>query len=76
MKKIARAAVLALLASLVAAAAQAQAWPNRPIKMLVISGAGGSPDVAIRAISQDVSESLGQQLVVENKVGAGGIVAL
>lgn len=76
MKKIILTAALASLAVLVAPGAQAQSWPNRPIKMLVISGAGGSPDVAIRAISQEVSESLGQQLVVENKLGAGGVVAL
>lgn len=76
MKRIVCIAAVACLASVLATAVQAQTWPDRPVKMLVLSGAGGSPDVATRAISQELSQTLGRQFVVENKVGAGGIVGL
>jgi tripartite-type tricarboxylate transporter receptor subunit TctC len=76
MKRIVRIATVACLASALVTGVQAQTWPDRPVKMLVLSGAGGSPDVATRAISQELSQTLGRQFVVENKVGAGGIVGL
>ncbi|WP_375457745.1 Bug family tripartite tricarboxylate transporter substrate binding protein [uncultured Enterovirga sp.] len=52
--------------------AAAQAWPNRPVKMIVGFAAGGSTDVTARLIAQALSERLGQQVVVENRGGAGG----
>jgi tripartite-type tricarboxylate transporter receptor subunit TctC len=54
----------------------AQPWPDKPVRMLVLSGPGGSPDVAARTIAQQLSQSFGKQFVVENKLGAGGIVGL
>jgi tripartite-type tricarboxylate transporter receptor subunit TctC len=51
------------------------AWPNRPIKLLVGFPAGASPDLAARAISEPLSQLLGQPVVVENKPGASGNVA-
>ena len=57
------------------AAAQAQEpWPTKPIRLIVTSPAGGPSDIAARIVSQRLSESLGQSVVVENRGGANGIV--
>jgi tripartite-type tricarboxylate transporter receptor subunit TctC len=55
--------------------AVAQDFPARPVKMVVPYAAGGAPDVLARLVSQRLSENLGQQFVVENRAGAGGIAA-
>ncbi len=52
--------------------AHAQAWPQKPIRIIVPYGPGGSSDIIARAISQPLSEALGQSVIVENKVGANG----
>jgi tripartite-type tricarboxylate transporter receptor subunit TctC len=52
--------------------ARAQAWPTRPIKMIAPFAAGGPSDVAARIVSDHMSRTLGQQVVVENVAGAGG----
>ena len=54
--------------------AQSGAYPNRPIRMISPSGAGGPVDVICRTVSQGLSEVLGQQVVVENRVGAAGLI--
>jgi len=56
------------------AAGFAQAYPTKPIRIISPSGAGGPVDVICRAVSQALSEVLGQQLVVENRVGAAGLI--
>ena len=53
----------------------AQAYPNRPLKMLVPFTAGGSSDMVARAIAVKLTESLGQTVVVENRPGANGAIA-
>ena len=53
----------------------AQSWPERPIKLLVPFAAGGNIDVTGRLMAARLSEVLGQQVVVENRVGGGGIIA-
>ena len=50
-------------------------FPSRPIRVLVPTTAGGVPDVLARSIGQRMAESLGQPVVVENRAGAGGILA-
>ena len=68
-----------LVAGLLAAAlapAQAQTFPNRPIKILVGFPAGGPSDVPARIIGDKLQKSLGQPVVVENKTGAAGMIAL
>jgi tripartite-type tricarboxylate transporter receptor subunit TctC len=52
--------------------AHAQGWPQRPVRFLVPFPPGGSTDVAARALADKVSAGLGQQVVVENRGGAGG----
>ena len=66
------AALLALFA--LAGAAAAAEWPSRPLTLVVPFAAGGPSDVAGRIIAQDLSGTLGQQVVVENPSGAGGTV--
>jgi tripartite-type tricarboxylate transporter receptor subunit TctC len=52
--------------------ASAQSWPARPIKIIVPYAPGGSSDIIARAISQPLSEALGQSVIVENRAGANG----
>src|SRR5262245_45932170 len=54
---------------------QAQSYPTKPIRMLVAQAAGGPTDVVTRIYATKLSEILGQQLVVDNRVGAGGNIA-
>ncbi len=64
-----------LVAMLGAAPAQAQPYPNRPLKMLVGFPPGGSTDLAARVLAAKLSASLGQVVIVENKAGASGNIA-
>ena len=57
-----------------ARAAMAQTYPSRPVTLIVPFAAGGPTDVAARVVSEHMSRTLGQQIVVENVVGAGGTV--
>lgn len=57
-----------------AAAAQGSAYPDRPIRMIVPFGAGTSTDIMTRLVTAQMSQDLGQPIVVENRPGAGGIV--
>jgi len=69
-----RAAVAALLV-LATAAAQAASFPTRPIRLLVGASAGGTTDTLAREIADDMTKTLGQPVIVENKPGAGGNIA-
>jgi tripartite-type tricarboxylate transporter receptor subunit TctC len=51
------------------------AWPSRPIRIMVGFGAGGGTDVATRIVAEPLGDVLGQRIVVENKPGAGGTIA-
>src|SRR5215475_12975092 len=55
--------------------ARAQAYPSRPVRILVGSPPGGGFDIAARLIGQWLSERFGQQFIVENRPGAGGNTA-
>lgn len=66
-------AALCLLGT--AGAAYAQAWPAKPIKIIVGFAPGGTTDVMARVMAQSLTEALGQSVVVENKPGASGNVA-
>jgi tripartite-type tricarboxylate transporter receptor subunit TctC len=50
----------------------AQAYPSRPINLIVFVPAGGSPDISARFVGQSLSQRLGQSIVIENRPGAGG----
>ncbi|MBP7567696.1 MAG: tripartite tricarboxylate transporter substrate binding protein [Burkholderiaceae bacterium] len=69
-------ATLGALAGAHALPSWAQAdFPNKPIRMLVPFSAGGSPDLMARVISVQLGKQLGQSVVVDNRVGANGIIA-
>ncbi|MCB2004023.1 MAG: tripartite tricarboxylate transporter substrate binding protein [Rhodoferax sp.] len=70
---IASAAVLALTG--LAGQAQAQAWPSKPIKLVVGFPPGGGIDAVARNLQPGLQEALGQQVIVEYKPGAGGVLA-
>jgi tripartite-type tricarboxylate transporter receptor subunit TctC len=57
-----------------APAGHAQDWPNRPVQIVVSSGAGGAADIIARMIAEKLSPALGQPVVIENRTGAGGHV--
>jgi tripartite-type tricarboxylate transporter receptor subunit TctC len=56
--------------------AHAESWPTKPIRVLMPFGADGSMDVLSRLLAPIVSDSLGQQVIVENRPGATGTVAM
>jgi tripartite-type tricarboxylate transporter receptor subunit TctC len=72
MKQRLRRTILALAALSFAGAAFAQAWPTKPIKIIVPYPPGGTSDILARSVGQKLTESLGQPVVVENKPGATG----
>lgn len=67
---------LATLPVLPGVASAAEPYPSRPIRFVVPSGAGGVTDILARAIGQRLTERFGQQVIVDNRSGAGGIVGL
>lgn len=78
MKMIRRRAISALIPVLAAlgmsSIAYAQAWPTKPVKIVVPFPPGGAIDSMIRAIAPSLNASLGQPIVIENKPGAGGVL--
>jgi tripartite-type tricarboxylate transporter receptor subunit TctC len=66
--------VLAVLVGSVAHSSFAQTYPTRPIRMIAASSPGGGSDTLARLLAAKLSEALGQQVVVENRAGASGII--
>jgi len=74
MKRLDRGVLLLMAFAFCAVGANAQQYPNRPIKLIVADSAGGAPDQLARLVAQKLSDSLGQPVVVDNRAGAGGVV--
>lgn len=72
MMKPLRRSLVALMLALPATAVMAQAFPNKPIRLICPFPPGGAVDIASRAIAAEMSKTLGQPVSVENKPGAGG----
>src|SRR5690606_37982640 len=71
---IGAAAALAMAHSLPAAAAADTDWPNRPVRFIVPSAAGGGADTVARLLAQHIGTELKQTIVVENRPGGSGII--
>src|SRR6185436_17072890 len=65
-----------LVAAMLAACAQAQDYPSRPIRFIVPFPPGGSSDLIARAIAPRLSERMGQPVLIENRAGAGGMIGV
>lgn len=64
-----------LLAGLAASAAASEAYPSRPIRLVLTVGTGGVGDTTMRLVANEMSKRMGQQIVVDNRPGAGGVIA-
>jgi len=69
------AAALLVTAVAAAPAAVAQAWPAKPVRFIVTLAPGSASDIVARVVGEALSKPLGQTVVIENRVGAGGVVA-
>lgn len=72
--RLARRSILALPLAGLAAPALGQAWPTRPIRIILPFAAGGGTDVMTRIIAEGLTQRLGQRVLVENVTGAGGTI--
>ena len=54
--------------------AQAQAWPDKPVRVILSVPAGATPDVTARLVFPGLSQQLGQQMVADNRAGGGGVI--
>lgn len=68
-------AVTLATSAMIGSAAQAQSYPNKPIRFLVGFGAGGSTDVTARILGNAMSKILGQPIIIENRPGADSLIA-
>jgi tripartite-type tricarboxylate transporter receptor subunit TctC len=71
-----RRGLLAAPALLLAPTAGAQAWPSRPITLIVASPAGGGTDFAARLLTEPLGQRLGQSVIVENRPGGNGAIGM
>lgn len=74
MKLIAAACIASLVSMLHVAGAAAQAYPSKPVRIVVPTSPGGGNDYVARHVAQKLGERLGQQFIVENRAGAGGAI--
>jgi tripartite-type tricarboxylate transporter receptor subunit TctC len=63
------------LAAMASAATAADVWPNRPIRLIVPQAPGSANDVASRIVTAKIADMLGQQIVIDNRTGATGMIA-
>jgi tripartite-type tricarboxylate transporter receptor subunit TctC len=71
-----RTALICLSLALISTQAHAQAWPQKPLRIVVGNPGGSPPDVVARAITPGLGELLGQPVITENRPGAGAVIAM
>ncbi|MEK7231750.1 MAG: tripartite tricarboxylate transporter substrate binding protein, partial [Pseudomonadota bacterium] len=76
MRPLARGLIAAAFAFVFVPLASAQAWPVKPIRLIVNSAPGSGIDLATRAFTPQLGEALGQTVVVDNRPGAGGTIGI
>jgi tripartite-type tricarboxylate transporter receptor subunit TctC len=76
MKPIIISAILCAASLVAAAAATAQTYPTRPIRIIVPQAPASGPDIMARQVAQKLTESWGQQVIVDNRPGANGIIGM
>ena len=69
-------ALVGVLAAALAGAVRAAEYPDKPVRFILPNAAGGSPDTIARILAVRLTEMLGQQFVIDNRPGAGGIIAV
>jgi len=67
-------AILSAAGLVLAVTAQAQTWPARPLRLIVISSPGGASDIMARMLGEQMTAGLGQTVIIDNRPSAGGIV--
>jgi tripartite-type tricarboxylate transporter receptor subunit TctC len=73
-KRISGSLVCIALGLIAAGGAWAQPYPNKPVRVVIPFGAGGSTDVLIRIVASRLPDALGQQVVIDNRTGAGSMI--
>jgi tripartite-type tricarboxylate transporter receptor subunit TctC len=73
---VAIAAAIGVISAALSLTASAQAWPSKPIRMLIPFPPGGTSDILARMIGPKLTEAWGPQILVDNRVGAGGNIAM
>ena len=71
-----RRAIVAAVALIAVVGAHAEDYPSRPLRLIVPQGPGGGSDVGARVVAERLGRVLGQQVVVENRAGAGGSIGV
>src|SRR5262245_3024059 len=71
-----RSVLVATVSLFFALSAAAGEYPERPIRLILGVGPGGAPDITARIFASKLGEILGQQVVVDNRPGAGGIIGM
>src|SRR6185436_295390 len=66
--------LLAVTGAAIAQTPATQAYPQRPVRIIVPFGAGGANDTVVRIVANRLTDVLGQQIVVDNRTGAGGLI--
>ena len=66
--------LLSGLMLLVSSSAHTQSWPDKPLRVIVPFSAGGAVDVVARIIAERMATSMGQSIIIDNRLGAGGVI--